>query len=126
LKRSGVFPGPGPGSRQPPEWRTLALDPATDTPLYRSPRNDPDDTGPAQKRGTDLFAHTAQSGSVYYYLWHWSRRQNETNICQLTTEDSAVQFIREQFGGSATPGDFDHDKLEVRLPGKDRAGVKRD
>jgi hypothetical protein len=27
------------------EWRTLALDPANDTPIYRSPRNGPGENG---------------------------------------------------------------------------------
>ena len=115
-----------PPTRPTAEWRTLALDPAKDTPIYRSPRNGPDDNRPAPDRGTDLFAHTAKSGSVYYYLWHWSQRSNETNICQLTTEDSAKQFIREQCGGSASATGLDHDAPEVYLPGKDRAVVKWD
>jgi hypothetical protein len=63
---------------------------------------------------------------VYYYLWHWSRRHNETNICQLTTEDSAKQFIREQCGGSKTAMGLDNDAPEVHLPGKDRAVVNDD
>ena len=91
-----------PPTRPTAEWRTLALDPANDTPIYRSPRNGPDENGPAHDRGTDLFAHTAKSGSVYYYLWHWSLIQNETNICQLTTEESAKLFIRDQCGGTRT------------------------
>jgi hypothetical protein len=115
-----------PPTRPAAEWRTLALDPANDTPIYRSPRNGPEENGPAPDRGTDLFAHTAQSGSVYYYLWHWSHRSNETNICQLTTEDSAKQFIREQCGGSASVTGLDNDAPEVHLPGKDRAVVKWD
>jgi hypothetical protein len=78
------------------EWRTLALDPATDTPLYRSPRNGPADNTTPSRRGTDLFVHTAPSGRTYFYLWHWTQNANETNICQLTTAGSAIHFIREQ------------------------------
>jgi hypothetical protein len=63
---------------------------------------------------------------VYYYLWHWSLLANETSICQLTTKESAKYFIREQCGGSPSATGIDHDAPEVRLPGKDRAGVKRD
>jgi hypothetical protein len=63
---------------------------------------------------------------VYYYLWHWSLLANETSICQLTTEESAKYFIREQCGGSPSATGLDHDAPEVRLPGKDRAGVNRD
>lgn len=104
------------------EWRTLALDPATDTPLYRSPRQHPGKSAPAE-RGTDLLVHTAKSGSVYYYLWHWSQRPNETNICQLTTEESAKQYIREQHGGTAILVVFNFDTIEIHLAGKDRAAV---
>ncbi len=76
--------------------------------------------------GTDLFAHTAKSGSVYYYLWHWSEQPNETNICQLTTEESAKLYIQEQCGGSVSATGLDHDAPEVHLPGKGRAVVKWD
>jgi hypothetical protein len=85
-------------SAQPPpsaEWRHLALDPATDVTLYRARRIAPDKSTPAE-RGTDLLAHTAPSGNVYYYLWHWSRDPKETNICQLTTEESARIFLLER------------------------------
>ncbi len=108
------------------EWRTLALDPANDTPIYRSPRNGPEENGQAFDRGTDLLAHTAPSGNVYYYLWHWSERPNETNICQLTTEESAELHIQEQCGGSVSAPGLDHDAPEVHLPGKGRAVVKWD
>jgi hypothetical protein len=86
------------------EWRHLALNPATDTPLIRSRRT--------EERGTDLLAHTAPSGTLYYYLWHWSENPNETNICQLTTEDSAHAFVREQ---GAAPEE--HERLREYLPG---------
>jgi hypothetical protein len=78
---------------QIPEWRRLVLDPATDRTIFRSQRTT---NGVPAERGTDLLAHTAPSGNVYYYLWHWSKKPGETNIIQLTTEDSAQLFLREQ------------------------------
>ena len=83
-----------PDSPRHTEWRTLALNPENDILLYRSLREHPETYG-AFDRGTDLFAHAAPSGTVYFYLWHWSKRNGETCICQLTTEDSAVGFLRE-------------------------------
>jgi hypothetical protein len=105
-----------------PEWRTLALDPATDTPLYRSPRELPDTSAPTE-RGTDILAHTAKSGNVYYYLWHWSQKPNETNICQLTTKESAKQCVREQCVRTLILAGFDFDEMEIPLPEKVYAAV---
>jgi len=75
------------------EWRTLALNPATDNKIFRSLR---ECHGIPVERGTDLLAHTAPSGTVYYYLWHWTLRPGETHIIQLITKDSAQIFLMEQ------------------------------
>lgn len=106
---------------QPPrdnEWQTLALNPATDIPLYRSPRNVP--AGNARlHRGTDLFAHKAPGTRIYFYLWHWSMCDNETNVCQLTTADSAKHYIREQVREMVRAGDQAHGMQTSGICGSD-------
>ncbi|NMB79590.1 MAG: hypothetical protein GYA23_10920 [Methanomicrobiales archaeon] len=97
------------------EWRTLALNPATDIPLYRSPRNSLADNSRLH-RGTDLLAHKAPSTCVYYYLWHWSVCANESNICQLTSEESAVGYIRELFRTEVVVTGLEHENLMDYLP----------
>lgn len=74
-----------------------ALNPKSDVVLYRSPR-DSSETGFSLSRGTDLLAHRAPDGTLYFYLYHRSLYANETNICQITSEDSARNFIRERMG----------------------------
>ncbi len=82
----------GPGSAFDP-----ALNPGSDAALYLSPLDSPE-TGFSISRGTDLFAHRAPDGTVYFYLYHWSLYSNEINICQITSEDSARNFILERMG----------------------------
>ena len=77
-----------------PEWMHLALDAKSDSALYRSPRNSPG-TGLPVERGTDLLVHRSPGGTLYYYFYHWSLYENETNICQITSKDSAREFILE-------------------------------
>ena len=74
-----------------------SLNPEKDAPLFKSPRYIKDIDAPAD-RGTDLFVHMAYDGSVYYYLYHWSVYPNEMNICQITSADSARDFILEHVG----------------------------
>ena len=76
------------------EWLHLALNAKFDVALYLSSRKS-SETGFSISRGTDLFAHRAPSGTLYFYLYHWSLYSNETNICQITSEDSARNFILE-------------------------------
>lgn len=70
-----------------------SLNPEKDMPLYKAARYIKDGEM-LTDRGTDFFVHTAQDGSVYYYLYHWSRYPNESNICQITSEESAREFLR--------------------------------
>lgn len=79
------------------EWENLALNPKTDTPLYLSHRNSSKNGFPIS-RGTDLFVHRAPSGTLYFYLFHWSNHSNETNICQIISKDSARNIILEYMG----------------------------
>lgn len=74
------------------EFRYPSLDPVKDTPLYKSPRY-LKDCEILVERGTDLFVHTADDGSLYYYFYHWSLYPNESNICQLIGENALWDFI---------------------------------
>ena len=69
-----------------------SLNPEKDTPLYKAARN-VKNSETLTDRGTDLFVHTAPDGSVYYYRYHWSLYPNESNICQITSENCAHEFL---------------------------------
>jgi hypothetical protein len=75
------------------KWRLLALNPKSDVSLYLSPRTTTE--GGTISRGTDLFIHRASSGTIHFYLRHWSTKQNETSILQIISEDTARDFIVE-------------------------------
>jgi hypothetical protein len=76
------------------EWLQLALNPKSDVALYLSPRNS-SEASLSISRGTDLLVHRAPSGTIYFYLFDWSIKQGESNICQLISKDAARDFIVE-------------------------------
>ena len=89
------------------KFKFPSLNPEKDAPLFKSPRHIKGiDT--LAERGTDLFIHAAPDGSVYYYLYHWSLYENETNICQITSADAARDFILEHARQS--------DRLNIEFP----------
>jgi hypothetical protein len=76
-------------------WHYLAPDPKTDAAIYQSLRYSPK-TGQPVPTGSDLFVHHVPGGARYFYIHHWSRDAHETNICQVTSEDLARDFLRER------------------------------
>ena len=89
-----------------------ALNPESDVALYRSPRGSPG-TGFSLSRGTDLFMHRTPRGALYFYLYHWSLYANETNICQITGDDSVRNFILEHVGRRDCPKLTDRERSRI-------------
>ena len=48
------------------------------------------------RRGTDLYAHRARSGNVYFYLHHWSLWQRESSWLELVDRHEALDFLLEK------------------------------
>ena len=65
-------------------------------------------TGLPVERGTDLLVHRSPGGTLSCYFYHWSLYENETNICQITSKDSAREFILEHVRQS--------DRLNIVFP----------
>lgn len=70
----------------------------TDPQLYDSPHNPPN-TGTRYTRGTDVYAHTAKSGTVYFYAYHWSMWQGEESTAELWTKAEVEDFIIGKMSG---------------------------
>ena len=79
-----------------PEGKKVVVSIKEDNCLYESPNNPPN-TGSSYTRGTDLYAHKARSGTMYYYSYSWSMWQGEEASYQLMTPDE----MREALIGAA-------------------------
>ena len=79
------------------EQKRVIVDIQTDSCLYKSPVNPPN-TGTDYTRGTDLYAHRARSGNMYFYLRHWSLWQGEGSNLELISRDEAENFLLEKAG----------------------------
>lgn len=73
----------------------VVIDMKKDECLYSAPVNPPN-TGTAFTRGTDLYAHKAQSGKVYFYANRWSLWQGEEGGIRLMTKEEAEEFLTEK------------------------------
>jgi len=70
----------------------VVIDLNTDTKLYEAPINPPN-TGSKYTDGTDLMAHKARSGNVYFYTYYWSMWQGVEEEFELVTENQAEEFL---------------------------------
>jgi len=70
--------------------------------LYSAPRNPPN-TGTRYTAGTDLFAHRAKSGKLYFYTYSWSMWQGEEPEYTLVSEEKAKEFILKRAGLTGWP-----------------------
>ena len=82
-----------------PEGKRVVIDPSTDTKLYDSPQNPPN-TGTAYTRGTDLYAHKARSGNMYFYTYEWSMWQGAEESYELVDHKTAEEFLIEKAGNT--------------------------
>lgn len=82
-----------------PDGKRVVIDPSTDKKLYDSPANPPN-TGSTYTRGTDLYAHKARSGTMYFYFSHWSMWESEEGSHQLVDKEEAENFLIEKAGNT--------------------------
>ena len=80
-----------------PEQKKVVVNLSADECLYKSPRNLPT-AGSLFSSGVDLYAHTAQSGAIYYYTCAWSMLEGAKSEFNLITEESAKKFLIERAG----------------------------
>jgi len=98
-----------------PNPKIPTLDPPTDTCLFRSLRYNLDD-GSRRERGTDLFATREVNGTIIFYFRHWIWSSTSPGICQITSREEAVRFIREQFTQPGLFSGWNHRGLKEYLP----------
>ena len=90
------------------DGKKVVIDVSKDTKLYESPVNPPN-TGTRYTRGTDLLAHKARSGNVYFYFYHWSMWQGEEDEFELVDRNTAEEFLVERAGLSGWAGLDEHE-----------------
>lgn len=86
-----------------PEGKKVAINPREDVEIYSAPHNPPN-TGTAYTAGTDLRAHKARSGKVYFYTYYWSMWEGSHESYALLTEEEAKQFLLSKAQGSGYNG----------------------
>jgi hypothetical protein len=99
-----------------PEGKKVAINPAVDPEIHSAPHNPPN-TGTSYTSGTDLLAHKARSGKVYFYTYHWSMWQGSQDSYQLLTEAEAKQFLLDLAEGTGYNGLSDRERAEEYFPG---------
>lgn len=92
--------------------KRIVCDTAVDDCIYDAPNNPPN-TGTRYTRGTDIYAHRAKSGTVYFYGRNWSMWQGESETVELMTADDVKEFFASRLNGDyhARPADEEIAKL---------------
>ena len=75
-----------------PDAKRVVVDPKIDQEIYRAPRNPPD-TGTQYLSGTDIHAHKARSGKIYFYAYNWSMWQGTETSIELLTRNEVEDFL---------------------------------
>ena len=88
--------------------KKVVIDVSKDVTLYSAPVNPPN-TGSQYTRGTDLLAHTARSGNVYFYLYRWSMWQGSEDAFELCSKTTAEEFLTKKAGLSGWAAIDEHE-----------------
>ena len=101
-----------------PEGKKVAINPKADVEIYDAPRNPPN-TGTTYTSGTDLLAHKARSGKVYFYTYHWSMWEGSQSGYELLTDEEAKKFLLEKAQGTGYNGlgNSGKERAEEYFPG---------
>jgi len=96
-----------------PDGKKVVINTEKDVCLYSAPHNPPN-TGTTYTRGTDLYAHKARSGNIYYYYVHWSMWQGEQTSYELISREEAEKFLlkKASLGGWAGLDEEDFELLK--------------
>jgi len=104
--------------RTPENGKKVVVNTSHDVCLYEAPHNPPN-TGTRYTAGTDLYAHKARSGKVYYYSHSWSMWQgSEPEYCLMTDEEMREALV--DHASDAGPGsitDTERERIEEYFPG---------
>lgn len=82
------------------EGKRVVCDTNDDLQIYIAPRNPPN-TGTKFTRGTDIYAHTAQSGTVFFYAQNWTMWQGEDESVELMTVEEVKDFFAGRLNGDS-------------------------
>ena len=93
------------------DGKKVVIDVSKDATLYRCPVNPPG-SGTSGFTGTDLLAHKARSGNVYFYFHHWSMWQGSVDSFSLIDRNAAEEFLIEKAGIS---GQYGLDEREIEF-----------
>jgi len=93
-----------------PEGKKVVVDISHDECIYESPRNPPN-TGTRYTDGTDLYAHKARSGMMYYYSYFWSMWQGVERSYSLMTSDEMREALIDH-ASDAGPGAMGEGEIE--------------
>lgn len=80
-----------------PNLKKVVVNLSADECLYESPR-DLSPKGSPVSSNVDLYAHKAQSGTIYYYTCAWSMMENSKSEINLVSEEAAKKFLIERAG----------------------------
>ena len=86
-----------------PDGKRVVVDPQVDLEIYSAPRNPPD-TGTRYLSGTDIHAHKARSGKIYFYAYNWSMWQGTETTIELLSRDEVEDFLIEKAGSAGWDG----------------------
>jgi hypothetical protein len=101
-----------------PEGKKVVVDIVKDNYLYEAPHNPPN-TGTRYTSGTDLYAHKARSGTIYYYSHSWSMWEGtEAEFHLMTDEEMKNALIdRASEAGYGRMSDSEREDIETYFPG---------
>ncbi|MFA5414145.1 MAG: hypothetical protein WC295_01525 [Methanoregula sp.] len=101
-----------------PEGKKVVIDISHDDCLYESPHNPPN-TGTRYTSGTDLYAHKARSGAMYFYSYSWSMWQGTEAEYSLMTEAEMRSALVDHAsdGGWGAITDNERTGIEQYFPG---------
>ena len=93
------------------DGKKVVIDVSKDVRLYSAPVNPPN-TGTQYTRGTDLLAHTARSGNVYFYFYNWSMWQGEEDSFKLMEDREEIEALLIEKAGLSYPAGLDEHEIE--------------
>jgi hypothetical protein len=101
-----------------PNGKKIVVNIFHDECIFESPRNPPN-TGSRYTNGTDLYAHKARSGTMYYYSHFWSMWQGVEQSYSLMTFDEMREALIDHASdvGPGAMGEGEIECAERHFPG---------
>ena len=101
-----------------PEGKKVVVNEMTDPCLYEAPSNPPN-TGTRYTSGTDLYAHKARSGNIYFYTHSWSMWQGAESEFSLISKEKMESKLVDLMSecGEAYISDSEEETIDQYFPG---------